>query len=205
MHAVNAYGKSYGATVNDVLLTAYMRALQIFLQLEDGYNLAMPCAVDLRKYLPQRKARGICNLTSTIVCEIKIDSHDDFGDTLQKVKHSMDDEKNSISCLSGPMKLDILFGILPYKFIKRRIEKAFINPRIFMTNIGIIDKTKLIFGCPVLNAYITGSIKYSPYFQLALTTFDEEITFSINFYGTENDREHIESFLSLVECELPNH
>ena len=203
MWAIKSYGKTREATINDVILAAYIRSLYNFLGLEDGARVVVPCAVDLRKYLPERKAQGICNLTSTIACEINHNSHDRFDETLKKVKRSMDTEKNSISCLSGPMKLEIFRWILPYKLFKRWLKKIFINPKIFMTNIGVIDKTKLSFGGFVSSAYLTGSIKYNPYFQLALTTFDDEITFSVNFYGTQNDRDRIEDFLSLVEAELP--
>ena len=40
-----------------------------------------------------------------------------------------------------------------------------------------------------MDMYITGSIKRNPYIQLALTTFMDEITFSIALYGTNEDFE----------------
>lgn len=203
MRAIKSYGNALGATVNDVILAAYMRALHSFLGLNDGDRLVVPCAVDLRKYLPERRAQGICNLTSTIACDIELDSHDRFEETVKKVKRSMDAEKSSLSCLSGPMKLELFYRVLPYKFFKKFLQKVFINPPIFMTNIGIIDRSRLDFGGPASSVYITGSVKYHPYFQLALTTFNDELTFSVNFYGTRNDRDRIEAFLSLVEGEFP--
>ena len=71
VQAIKAYGKIYGATLNDVILAAYIRALKCFLQLDDC-RLVVPCAIDLRKYMSQHRARSICNLTSTIACEIKL-------------------------------------------------------------------------------------------------------------------------------------
>lgn len=57
---LKTYAKEHDATVNDVILTAYMRVLyQLF-----GRTIIIPCAVDLRKYLPKRRVDGICNLVT---------------------------------------------------------------------------------------------------------------------------------------------
>lgn len=72
-----------------------------------------------------------------------------------------------------------------------------------MTNIGIIDKNKLIFdGVNIKDTFICGSIKYKPYFQMAVTTFNNEITLSINFCGTKNDKIKITEFLAMFDREL---
>ena len=72
-----------------------------------------------------------------------------------------------------------------------------------MTNIGIIDKNKLVFdGLRIKDTFICGSIKYKPYFQIAVTTFDNEITLSINFCGTEGDKIKITEFLATFDNEL---
>jgi len=48
-----------------------------------------------------------------------------------------------------------------------------------------------------------GSIKYKPHFQLAMSSYDGELTLSSNLYGSEDDRQRILSFLDEVERELP--
>jgi NRPS condensation-like uncharacterized protein len=54
----------------------------------------------------------------------------------------------------------------------------------------------------MLDAYMTGSIKYIPNFQVSLTTYDDEATFCINLYGTEKDRKTIVDFLNELMQEL---
>jgi NRPS condensation-like uncharacterized protein len=199
-HALKAYARKYHATMNDMILSAYIRTLQGVL----GGPPVVPCAVDLRKYLPGRKAEGICNLTSNMLCDIGRDIGVDFDDTLLKVKRAMDSEKRKFACLNAVLLLNTLFELLPYKTIKKLMEKKFINPPIAMTNIGVIDKSRLIFdNIEITGAFMTGSIKYKPYFQLALTTFDDEVTFSINFHGTQQDKQRIQSFLLKLDKELP--
>lgn len=198
---IKAYAKNNDATINDVLLAAYMRSLSKVLGVK---HISLPCPVDLRKYLPGRKADGIANFISNMICDIGEDMGDTFNDTLLKVKKCMDNEKKSFSCLNGPLMLEIVFGILPYKMAKGIVNRAFTNPLLAMTNIGIIDKNKLQFeGLNVKDTFICGSIKYKPYFQVAVTTFDNEVTLSVNFYGTENDRKKIREFLCVLGNELP--
>lgn len=72
-----------------------------------------------------------------------------------------------------------------------------------MTNIGIIDSDRIIFGkTPIEDSLITGSIKYPPYFQLALTTYNNSITFSVNLYGSKDDMDLIQKFFVLLDNEL---
>ena len=56
--------------------------------------------------------------------------------------------------------------------------------------------------CPT-DAYLCGSIKYRPYFQLAASTYDGEITLTVNQYGDERDRARIVAFLRDVAEALP--
>lgn len=118
----------------------------------------------------------------------------------------MDEKKHNFSGLYGLVLLGILFKLLPYAKAKELFQDKFINPVIFLTNIGIIDNNRLDFdNLTIVDAFITGSVKYQPYFQLALTSFNDSITFSINLYGSVNDREQIENFFRILDDELPGH
>jgi NRPS condensation-like uncharacterized protein len=198
--AIRTYAKKHNATVNDVMLTAFIRVVYDFL----GRTVAVPCTVDLRKYMPDRSAAGICNLVSLLICDIGLDLGADFGSTLLKVKSVMDCEKNNLSCIKSMLLLEIAYKLFPYKIAKALISKKFKNPSISFTNIGILDKEKLYFSSSrIISSYMTGSIKYAPYFQLALSTFDNEVTFSVNFHGTQADKEKITLFLEKLDKELP--
>jgi len=199
---MRTYAKANNATINDILLSAYIRALYKVLKIK---RLALPCPVNLRRYISNGKSEGICNLTSNMICEIEYEIGHTYEETLLKVKNSMDSEKGNFSCLKGPLILEMAFSILPYKKAKQIISKVFNNPTIAMTNIGIIDKNKLVFdGLGIKDTFICGSIKYKPYFQIAATTFDNEITLSSNFCGTEDDKIKITEFLDTFDNELPH-
>jgi len=203
--ALKEYRRRYGATINDIVVAAYIRALYRVLGAPSDKPFTMPCAMDLRRFLAGGKAEAICNLTGTVICDIGEEIGDGFADTVIKVKQNMDKKKSDFSGLHGLAMLGILNKLIPYAKAKALFKDKFINPMIYVTNIGVIDNSRLVFDdLTVLDAFITGSIKYPPYFQLALTSFDEEITFSINLYGTASDREQAEKFLRILDEELLN-
>ena len=199
--SIKACAKRCGATVNDIVLAAYIRSLKAVL----GRAIAVPCTVDLRKYLPGRRAQGICNLSSQLICDLGQDIGEDPAATLIKVKQAMDADKGRMGSVHGIAMIEAIFGLLPYATAMKFMAGIFINPSIALTNIGIIDKERLSFGdVEVTQAFITGSIKYKPYFQVALSSFGDELTFSINFHGTDADKERIERFLWTLDEELLN-
>ena len=198
---IKAYAKLYGATVNDAILAAYIRALHKTLP---GRTTSIQCVLDLRKFLPDKKSKGLCNLTSNLVCDIGPNIGDNFNETLIKVKQAMDIEKSNVSSLHLIMLLEGIFRIMPYKISKFMVLKGYHNPPFAMSNIGIIDHARLTFdNIQIKSAFMTGSIKYNPYFQLALSTFKGELTLSVAFHGTLADKEKIDDFLSTVDETLP--
>ena len=201
--ALKEYGRQHGATVNDIILAAYFRALHKTLDLRLGEALTIPCMADLRRYLPSGTAGAFCNLTGNIVCRIGSDIGSDLGQTVAKVAAETKAQKEHYPGLAGLSTLYALFRLLPFSSLRKWMKEGFPNPLIGMTNIGIIDPERLVFGkTEVEQAFVTGSIKYPPYFQLALTSFKDVITFAIAEYGTKEDRERIEQFLRVLDGEL---
>ena len=199
--AAKFFAKQNNSTVNDMLLAAYLRALNKILP---GQTFSIQCILDLRKYLADNKIRKFCNLTSNLVCNIGPDIGKTFRDTLIQVKQAMDAEKKQMSCIHLIMLLETVFHFLPYPLVKQVVLKKYRNPPLAMSNIGIIDDKRLSFDhIAITSAYITGSIKYNPLFQLALSTFRDEATLSVAFYGTRADEERIKCFLQAIDNELP--
>ena len=86
------------------------------------------------------------------------------------------------------------------KLLRARLK----HPFICMTNIGTLDPARMSFAAArPKDAYLCGSIKYRPYFQLAASTYDGELTLTVNQYGDEADRERVVAFLDDVGREAP--
>jgi NRPS condensation-like uncharacterized protein len=74
-----------------------------------------------------------------------------------------------------------------------------------MTNVGILDSDQISFGdLRPQDAFLCGSIKNKPYFQLATSSYDGELTLSVNLVGGATDRDRILSFFDEMDAELPS-
>jgi len=190
-------------TVNDVILTAYYRTLYRLLDIDRNISLNISCTVDLRRYFPGKKAPAICNLASWILCDIIPGESEKFDDTAQRVHDVMERRKRSFPGLNGLATLPLAFQLFPYARAREIIRKKMHYPLFAMTNIGKLDKNSLVFGeTPVTDAFMTGSIKYAPHFQMGLSTFNDTITFSLNLNDCEHDRELVRRFFDLFNEEL---
>ncbi len=68
-----------------------------------------------------------------------------------------------------------------------------------------LESEKLVFeSSPISNAFICGSIKYRPHFQMAVSSYNNKMTLSVNLYGSQEDRDSIKEFFTLIEEELLN-
>jgi NRPS condensation-like uncharacterized protein len=190
-------GRRYGSTLNDMMLAAYIRVLS---RRTGEKRIVMPCPVDLRKYIPGGRS-AICNLTTNYICDITVGENDSFDQTAAQVAEQMKWQKESTACLKSVILLETAFKLIPFRSMRKKFNKLFTIPVISYTNLGIVDKDKL-FGGLVTDMFLTGAVKYVPYFQLAVLTFDGAMTLSCNLYGTCKDKEAIEEFLKDVHHEM---
>ncbi len=203
--ALRSYCRGKGATVNDALLTAMYRVLFRILTLKSGEALQIPIMVDMRRYLRgAADFKSLTNLSSMVVTQLTYRPDESFEDTQARVKAVTLAKKAGDIGLNGWVKLKLIYRALGDKNATKLLRSRLRNPLICMTNIGTLDPARMSFAsaCPT-DAYLCGSIKYKPYFQLAASTYDGEITLTVNQYGDERDRARIVAFLRDVAEALP--
>lgn len=201
---IKEYCNKNNFTINDVFLAAYYRVMFNRLKLKNNDKLNIAIMIDMRRHLKDKNINSLCNLASSVVTEIEYCEKDDFFKTACKVKNDVDSKKNSYFGIKGFLEIELAFKLLSYKTIKKVLKKHFNNPVLGMTNIGVLDKSKLKFGnTEVEQAFMCGSIKYAPYFQLALSSFDDTMTLTVNLFGNKNDQVAVNDFLLQIVDELP--
>ena len=202
---LTSYCHERGATLNDIVLTAFYRCMFRKLALSAGSELEIPLMVDMRRYLSDAKEfRSLTNLTSMVSTRLNFRPDEGFGDALSRVRAIMLEKKAANIGLNGFVKLDFLYRIFRESVADRILQSRLKNPLICMTNVGILRQAQISFGgLQPYDAYLCGSIKYRPYFQLAMSSYDGELTLTVNQCGSTTDREQILSFLSDVDTELP--
>lgn len=196
------YSKTHGVTLNDMLLTAYFRVLSKLLK-QEGKPIDIPIMVDMRRYLEDNGFQALTNLSSMVTIRTRVDQNESFDRTLRKVNRIMKEKKKNYLGLNTFLKLDTLYKIckssLGYAILKGSLKNSYIT----MSNIGVLEHQRLQFdGSLVTSAYICGSIKYRPYFQLAITGFHNKITLCVNSYGSKEDKNRLKNFLQLIDQEL---
>ena len=198
--AIKTYCKSNHVTVNDVLLTTYFRALSGILKL-NGDKLSIPFMIDMRKYAAGSCEDALTNLSSTAILSAAITPKESFQETLKRISADMAEKKSSYLGINTFLKLNV--GLLRSKLGYRILERSLKNPKIGITNIGIIDEERLRFeGSTVEHAYIFGSVKYRPYFQMAASTYKEAMTFCVALYGDAQDKITVSQFFECMDKEL---
>jgi NRPS condensation-like uncharacterized protein len=198
------FARAKGATLNDVVLTAYYRCLFQRLALSPGSEIQIPVMVDMRRYLKKGgEFVSLTNLASTVITQLAYWPEERFEATLVRVKAIVDKKKGSNIGLNGFIKLDLMHRILGGRVANRALMSILKNPLICMTNVGILDSAQIAFGdLRPRDAFLCGSIKYKPYFQMAISSYDGELTLSVNLLGSANDRNRILSFFDEIDAEL---
>lgn len=191
--------KQHGTTINDMILCAYARTIA---HQTGERHIVIPCPVDLRKYQPKAE-HAICNLTSNYICSVDVNNHSSFYENLIHISEQMKQQKQSKACLKSVILLETAFHLLPFRLLQSIFPKVFTIPVLSYTNLGRLNSEKLIFSeVTVKDGYLTGAVKFVPYFQIAASTFGDEMTLSCNLYGTLQDQKQVSDFLAQIHCEL---
>jgi NRPS condensation-like uncharacterized protein len=200
---LKAYCRARGATINDAAMAAYYRVLARSLGYRSARRLEIPIMVDMRRYTADKDFRSLRNLTSTVITRLRPARNESFEGTLLRVKAKMDRLKRQPIGLGGFLKMSWLFSHYGEAKALGILRRGLRHPLVCMTNIGDLDSKRLAFeGAKVESAFLCGSVKHKPHFQMALSGFDGGLTLSSNLYGSAKDRGRIEAFLREVEEEL---
>lgn len=199
---IGIFAKKKGVTVNDIFCTAYMRVISGHLG-QNGKEIVLPIMVDMRKYKKRAREISISNQTSMESISCVVFAEETFTDTLRKVSSQMREKKRGFMGLSTFAFLQILFSTLGEQYSYKLLKKKMTNSKIAMTNIGILDDKRLrLDGIEILEALMCGSIKYRPYLQIAISTYQEQMVLSCNLYGSKDNKKEMKKILDGIEKEL---
>lgn len=202
---MKAKGKAVGATINDVLLTAFFRAYVKEAGLEKTDTVGITSMMDLRRHFADKKSsEGCTNMTAFMPC--KLDGiGESFKDTLDKVLANNNKQKEDdcvglygIPLLALGYKLFVLDGLANFV-----IKLGYENPLVQMSNLGIVKHEDVDFeGCKVYDAYITGAVKYKPYMQLTCLSLDGQMKLCIAERCSDKDEKLVLDFLDDIIKEI---
>jgi len=200
---IKTFGKSNNATVNDVVIAAFVRSFVKTNKNNHSASKPLIVPVNLRKYVKPGHKSAICSLTGSMVINIGNEIGTSFEETLRKIVEETACKKSIHAEMNMLFPFIILGKLMPYIKLKEKIMNRKMPPIPLLTNIGIIDPADINFNnIPVENSYITGVISYGNYFSMGYSTFNEEMTFSIGFCGNDLQKQKVNAFINDFKSEI---
>ena len=205
---LNAYAKEKHATINNVLITAIIRALSKTGNLTPGKALRLGMAVDLRRYLPGEKARSIANFSSLELFNYGENVEKDFESTLIRVTQKINQRKSSWLGLSSFVSIYPMLWSLPFFVLKVagskgwEIKSSSPNSFDWLTNMGVIQKEKVDFDGEPLSAWLLVPGCVLPMLFFGCSSYSGALTFSWSIGPDEMNKDVTHTFFDLVISEL---
>lgn len=216
---MSRYAKSRVATINDLLLTAYYRAMLGMGQPVYGVPMGMAVTVDLRRYLPNNKTEAIRNFSGSVNTWLSMVENEPFSDTLAKVVYAMNEIKKGYPGLQSAIGLERLEKIsfkdtLAYYQATSKVGKEVTNCSAYdgnrcvptLSNLGILFKDLIKFGRIVVSdVFICTPVVSAPGLLLEVGTYNGRITMTAGYYENTVLREDVERLLDnfinqLLQC-----
>ncbi len=198
-----AAGKECGGTLNDVFVSAYLRAVYRLLDCDKNEKLTISCAMDLRRYIKDIDSIGYTNHTNFMPCSVSKMS-DDIRDTIrelaQNTKVIKADEFNG---LHGLPLLNVGYSTMIYLQAELVVRACYYNADLQVSNLGLIGGETFMFdGHDVKDGFMVGSAKWKPTTAVSLYTTDGKLNYIQPLKGNEKDKEISLKLFDLIEEEL---
>ncbi len=205
-----AYGRRHMATLNDILLAAFFRAM-IHLGGWDGSSrLHLIMTADLRRhYLSDGKAGGICNLSALefIFAGNRIGA--DFAATLRRVATLVQRRKRNWLGLSDFVGALPTISLIPTRCLFSIFRSVFpaVMGRIALqnalTNLGPIAPHQVCFDQPAADARLIVPPLFPPLLALGVSGYAGRLWLSVGFYDAATAQPRVETLLDRLLAELP--
>lgn len=197
--AIRSAGKKHGATINDMLLTAYFYALYELAGFRNDESVSISCAIDLRRHIKDNSEQGVTNHTAWMQCRVPEKGSNIFETLNYVVNSSNQFKEDRFVGLHGLPLLSFGYKILPLAASEEVIKIGYSNPLLAMSNVGVLEVEQLaLAGNEPVDGFMSGAVKYKPYALLTVTSIRKEITLSMCVRGNEKDKIIVDKFFDLI-------
>lgn len=210
--AIVDYSHAHNATVNDIFVTASLRALSNMGSWDKRSRLRLETTIDLRRYIPSRHGDAIANLSTMVFGwpSLGTDPGRDFADALNRITATTRFGKSHWIGLENLIVPTALFALLRgwpggygIKIHKKLVDTVYYEhmPEHCFSNGGPVASTDVDYGVQ------PRSVRFLPptfYPQLpllfSLTGYNGSLTLSAGVYPAQ--KEDAEKFFEAIVKEL---
>lgn len=206
--ALATHAKKAGATINDLLTTAIIRALSKTGDFSPDTALRLGMAVDLRRYMAGGPTGSIANFSSLERFNYGSFMEPEFEATLARVTETTRRRKSSWLGLSTFTSTYPLLWGLPFFILRIAGHKGWEtwrnSPNTFdwLTNMGEIQKQTVDFDGQPSAAWLLVPGCTLPMLFFGCSSYDGTLTLSWSTSADETNQEVAQAFFGLVMSEL---
>lgn len=210
VRAMRDHARAHGATLNDLFVTAYLRALARVIRPGPEVPLRLRFTVDLRRYLPAKGTGAVCNLSTFGFLNAGPGPERSFAELLTRVSAEMRAQKADFLGLGEAALFGPMLASMPYAWLARasqRMQQRPPPPELLtptLTNMGVLDPRGLAFdGLGVRSAWLLPPVMYPPGFAIAASGFGDTITLSGGFCSSAISRRRVGRLFARMGADLP--
>lgn len=206
---MHLFAKANNATINDLILTAYYRAMIKATSPKAEEIMEIPITIDLRRYLPDHKTESIRNFSGSEFTRLAVIPDETFSETLARVVPMMNDIKSSRPGLQSAIGLErvekMTFSetVSYYKLVAQWPYYCSDKCSPVLSNLGVMSDNLLKFGkMAVTDAYIVPPTVRAPGLLLMVSTYNGIMTLSAGYYEASMPAGVVEALLHSIKNEL---
>lgn len=204
MSAARKRAKTLGATVNDLLITAFCHAYAAL----DGVDAAAPMSVssmmDLRRHCVNGDSEGLCNMSGALPTTLEAGCTGSFAQTLEQiVRQTTTVKENPLAGLEGMPILHGLTRTMPIWLLQLAVGKIYGKLSLGLTNLGNLNCADYALGSLVPNGGLFGGpLKKKPGMQISVISFDGECVLAVAGVYTKEDAALLQDTLDRMVREV---
>jgi NRPS condensation-like uncharacterized protein len=198
--SIRLAAKTLGFTINELFLAtlalAWHRAL-------DTNAFLLPGTIDLRSFASPDAQIGITNLSGNCPCALHMSSDDTMEDIMKKFVELMKPFKQGLFGVCQLAQWRVRARSIPFWWMNKAFWNIFDVSAISGTNLGIIDEACVHFdSVAVQSAYLIPAAIASPGFAVGMSTFRNELTFTLSIEGDEEVKRFVRDLFATMMEEL---
>jgi NRPS condensation-like uncharacterized protein len=186
--ALRAYGKARGATVNDLVVTAVVRALFDALEAPTDRPMLLNVSFDLRRYLPAPPSAAALNLSSIETLAVTRVPGEPFADTLRGVSSRLAELKAGKPGLRGAVLMELMGRLGGYGLLMKAGGEPMLRGRQhgvsfpFVSNFGVLDPARLRLGpLEPAEAVVLPPSSLPPFVMVGVSTWHDRLSLVVGY------------------------
>lgn len=187
-------------TLNDLFMAAFGQAVQRYSATD---QIALTCPTDMRQFIPGTRQLRVANHTSRYNIAVPADPEGPFEKTVRAIHEAMTANKRTFQCLTSVKTLVDNYDRYSLEKLQQICEENYHVRSISYTNFGVVNFQ--LNGSLITDFSMLGSYRQAPMFQVAVSTYADQLNFSYAMVGNDEEARVGNTVLAMMRDLLTNY